>query len=184
MDAESVVEIFGTLENASIRVWLDGGWGVDALLGEQTRAHADLDIILDAVDVARLEAVLRPLGFHRKPESFDASFVLADARGREIDVHPVGFDDRGWAVFVLADGRRWRFPPPAFAGRGAVAGYAVRCLSAQAQVQCHGQGYEPTENDLRDMAIAGTVRPGPSDRSVPLGRAKGDTKCDRTRRAP
>jgi hypothetical protein len=27
----------------------------------------------------------------------------------------------------------------------------VRCLSADAQVQCHAQGYKPTEKDLHDM---------------------------------
>ena len=30
-------------------------------------------------------------------------------------------------------------------------GKAVRCLSPDAQVQCHGQGYTPDEDDLRDM---------------------------------
>ena len=77
--------------------------------------------------------------------------VGQDRRGREIDVHPVEFDQRGYAFFDFPDGRRWPFPPAAFAGKGRVAGHEVRCLSADAQVQCHGQGYEPTENDYRDM---------------------------------
>jgi len=32
-------------------------------------------------------------------------------------------------------------------------GCDVLCLSPDAQVQCHGQGYAPTETDLRDMAL-------------------------------
>jgi hypothetical protein len=28
-------------------VWLDGGWGIDALLGRETRTHADLDLVID-----------------------------------------------------------------------------------------------------------------------------------------
>jgi lincosamide nucleotidyltransferase A/C/D/E len=151
MDADAVVEVIKALDHAAIRVWLDGGWGVDALLGEQTREHADLDIILGSTDIAKLEELLLTLGFRRRSGGSTANFVLVDEDGRELDVHAVEFDRRGYAVFALPDGRRWPFPPAAFAGVGLVAGYEVRCLSAQAQVQCHGQGYEPTENDLRDM---------------------------------
>ena len=77
--------------------------------------------------------------------------MLADERGREVDVHAIQFDSRGRGVFALPDGRRWPFPPSAFAGRGRVGARSVRCLSAEAQVQCHGQGYAPTEKDLADM---------------------------------
>jgi lincosamide nucleotidyltransferase A/C/D/E len=46
MTAADVVEILGWLRAASADVWLDGGWGVDALVGEQTREHKDLDLIV------------------------------------------------------------------------------------------------------------------------------------------
>lgn len=71
-----------------------------------------------------------------------ANFILADKHGREIDVHPIEFDPRGYGSFALSDGRRWPFPPAAFAGQGRVGHLRVRCLSADAQVQCHGQGYK------------------------------------------
>jgi len=58
----------------------------------------------------------------------------------------------GFGCFLLPDGREWPFPPPAFAGRGTVGGRPVWCLSPEAQVQCHGQGYVPTAKDLADMA--------------------------------
>ena len=151
MDAESVLAVLDALDAASVRVWLDGGWGVDALLGEQTRPHSDLDLIASAADGAGVRAALDTLGFRPRPGASDAGFVLADERGREVDVHLVQFDQRGYGSFELPDGRRWPFPPAAFAGRGRVAGREVPCLSADAQVQCHAQGYEPGENDLRDM---------------------------------
>ena len=44
-------------------VWVHGGWGIDALLGEQTRAHDDLDVIIRADDVKALIRVTRELGF-------------------------------------------------------------------------------------------------------------------------
>ena len=33
--------------DAEIKVFLDGGWGVDALLGYQSRAHNDIDIFVE-----------------------------------------------------------------------------------------------------------------------------------------
>ncbi|MGH0035700.1 MAG: nucleotidyltransferase domain-containing protein [Myxococcota bacterium] len=44
MNEDAVLEVLETLEGAGVRAWLDGGWGVDALLGERTREHADLTI--------------------------------------------------------------------------------------------------------------------------------------------
>jgi len=151
MTANAVVEVLAMLEEASVQVWLDGGWGVDALLGEQTRDHGDLDIILSSMDVPRLQEALLSIGFKFRAGGTATSFILADEHGREIDVHPIEFDQRGYGFFKLSDGRRWPFPPAAFAGEGRVGERHVRCLSADAQVQCHGQGYEPRESDFRDM---------------------------------
>jgi len=151
MNADAVIEVLAILEKASVPVWLDGGWGVDALLGEQTRDHADLDIIVSSTQVFKLQEALLAIGFQIKAGGSAENFILVDEHGREIDVHPIEFDRRGYGSFKLPDGRRWPFPPAAFAGRGRVGERQARCLSADAQVQCHAQGYEPTEKDLRDM---------------------------------
>ena len=151
MNAAVVVEVLETLGKASVQCWLDGGWGVDALLREQTRDHADLDIVVSSTDVGRLLAALRVIGFELKAGDTVANFVLMDAHAREVDVHVIEFDRRGYGVFKLPDGREWPFPPAAFAGEGQIGELQVRCLSADAQVQCHGQGYEPAEKDFRDM---------------------------------
>ena len=34
MKAEDVIGIYTKLEDLGIKVWVDGGWGVDALLGK------------------------------------------------------------------------------------------------------------------------------------------------------
>ena len=151
MTGESVLEILALLERASVDVWLDGGWGVDALLAEETRSHRDLDLILAVHDVPRLRESLAAAGFAPRPGGTATNFVLADARGREVDVHAIAFDARGYGAFRLPDGRSWPFPPSAFRGRGRVGGREVQCLSADAQVQCHGQGYTPAEKDFADM---------------------------------
>lgn len=151
MDADSVLELLDALEAASLRVWVDGGWGVDALLGEQTRPHADLDIVLSDDDGQNLRVALSAMGFRQQPGGTDTKFIVADDRGREVDVYLARFDQRGYGLFELPDGRIWPFPPLAFAGQGRIGNREVRCLSVDAQVQCHAHGYEPKEKDLRDM---------------------------------
>jgi lincosamide nucleotidyltransferase A/C/D/E len=56
MTSPDVVDLYRYLEQSGIRVWLEGGWGVDALLGRQLRSHNDLDIAIDWNDVPRLRA--------------------------------------------------------------------------------------------------------------------------------
>jgi lincosamide nucleotidyltransferase A/C/D/E len=47
MTPGDVIAVVQTLESAGVVFWLDGGRGVDALLGRQTRPHGDLDLALD-----------------------------------------------------------------------------------------------------------------------------------------
>ena len=46
MQAHDVLEVINQLENVDVSVWLDGGWGVDALVGTQTREHSDVDLVI------------------------------------------------------------------------------------------------------------------------------------------
>jgi lincosamide nucleotidyltransferase A/C/D/E len=153
MTAESVCEVLRSLDEAGIPVWLDGGWGVDALLEEQTRSHSDLDLVIDARATDGVRACLRDIGFAEpEAESEGDNFVMIHSTHGKVDAHGVRFDADGYGSFTLSDGRQWAMPPSAFRGSGRVAARTVQCLSPEAQVQCHGQGYEPCPNDLTDMA--------------------------------
>ena len=46
-DAVGIISLF---EDANIDVFIDGGWGVDALLGYESREHNDIDIFIEAVN--------------------------------------------------------------------------------------------------------------------------------------
>jgi lincosamide nucleotidyltransferase A/C/D/E len=105
MTAELVVDLLQLLEHAGIEVWLDGGWAVDAVLGEQTRSHKDLDIILRVSDLPRLQHTLASAGFCVRDGGTAANFVLADGFGREVDVHAIVFDRAGNGVYRLENGR-------------------------------------------------------------------------------
>lgn len=43
-------EILHWAEEAEIPVVLDGGWGVDALIGRETRTHNDIDLFVEEKD--------------------------------------------------------------------------------------------------------------------------------------
>jgi lincosamide nucleotidyltransferase A/C/D/E len=151
--AADVIEILGWLGAASADVWLDGGWGVDALIGEQTREHEDLDLIVRAAHEPRMREVLAAHGFMQVEGGVPQSFVLADERGREVDVHPVRFDDLGNGHLLSADGEPFGHSAEAFAATGRVSGCRVACLSAEAQMSNHSWGYEPGDTDFHDMRL-------------------------------
>ena len=48
---KDVLELYKAIQKMQITIWLDGGWGVDALLGEQTREHLDLDLVIQEKDL-------------------------------------------------------------------------------------------------------------------------------------
>ena len=77
MEADSVHEVLDALEAASVPVCVDGGWGIDALLGEQTRVHGDLDLIASADAGRDLAAALHAIGFRREQGGSDTNFVLS-----------------------------------------------------------------------------------------------------------
>ena len=50
--------------DAEIKVFLDGGWGVDALLGHQSRAHNDIDIFVEKNDYQNFIEIMKANGFY------------------------------------------------------------------------------------------------------------------------
>jgi lincosamide nucleotidyltransferase A/C/D/E len=110
MDAQSLLCVVDRLEQAGIDVWLDGGWGVDALLGRPTREHDDLDLVAELRHAARIIELLRDLGYELVAGGPPKSFVLVDAVGRQVDVHPVTFDSERGGVYEMEGDRKWTYP--------------------------------------------------------------------------
>lgn len=80
--------------------------------------------------------------------------MLGDEHGREVDVHPVRFDERGDGHVTTEAGEPFTHPARAFAATGSVAGRQVSCLSADAQMVNHSDGgYTPGETDVHDMHL-------------------------------
>lgn len=164
-EATDVREVLDALESAGVESWLDGGWGVDALLGEQTRTHQDIDLVVRVSDVATMRSALAGHGFTLVEGVPDSNFVLRDSGDREVDVHPVRFDEEGNGIYRMEDGNDWIYPAGGFSGRGTIGGRGVKCLSPDIQMLNHAGGYEPAETDFHDMRLLherfGTELQGP-----------------------
>jgi lincosamide nucleotidyltransferase A/C/D/E len=146
-----------------MRVWLLGGWGIDALLREQTRPHKDLDIIVLVDEVVRMRALLARGGYRLKElwsentwaedwrgTEVPTAFVLRDPDGREIDAHAMRRDALGNGVPLWADAEWLTLTKEGLAGEGMIAGLTVRCFSPELQVICH-TGYDLPDAHRLDL---------------------------------
>jgi lincosamide nucleotidyltransferase A/C/D/E len=152
MNASDVVEILSWLEQHGIDVWLNGGWGVDALLGRQTREHEDLDITISAADRTAYTAAMAAAGFRTYGVDNDFNWVLADARGRLVDVHLVDFTQTtlNAAGVNMYGPAGLPFEVGSLEGRGTIGAKAVKCETAEVQLRGHTT-YQPDETDYRDV---------------------------------
>lgn len=157
MAPDDVLQLLDALEGAGIVVWVDGGWGVDALAGRTTRPHSDLDLAIDRQDVPEARRILEERGFRHDRDAepgLPARLVMHDDAGRQVDLHPLKFDDDGdgWQQLSGAEDDWGRYPATGLAAFGSIGGRTVRCLSAELQIRFH-QGYEPTAKDEHDLRL-------------------------------
>jgi len=152
MTSLDVIGLYTSLENLGVEIWVDGGWGVDALLGEQTRPHKDLDITLQQKDIPILHQFLQARGFKdiKRDDTNTWNFVLGDENGREVDVHVIVFDEKGNGIYGPPE-KGEIYPADSLTGTGKIQGQTVRCISPEWMVKFHS-GYQLKEKDFRDVS--------------------------------
>jgi lincosamide nucleotidyltransferase A/C/D/E len=161
--AQDVLEVLESLTAADVRWWVAGGWAVDALVGEQTRPHNDVDVMVPADASATVEASLGEHGFARADESeLPAFLILRDPRGRQVDLYLLQFDlaGDGWQEYSPT---KWdHFSAAELCGIGVIEGVEVRCLSPDA-VFAQFLGYTWGEKAIHDLTtlhrVLGTPLP-------------------------
>jgi lincosamide nucleotidyltransferase A/C/D/E len=141
------VAVLDLLTEAGIRCWIGGGWGIDALVGIQTRDHGDLDVVAHPGEPAR--DLLVAAAFEPVVDWWPVRVALRHADGHEVDLHPVERIDDGWLQQGL-DGTTYTYPDSELT-LGNIAGRVVPVISAALQLRFH-QGYEPSETDRTDIA--------------------------------
>lgn len=163
MSIADAIHLYQRLTEQQIPVWVTGGWGIDALLGEQTRHHEDLDVLVRADDVGSIRALLE--GQHYKLKHLweenrwitdsagnriATAFVLHDPSGRELDVHALYLDEEGNGIPAWNVEENVRLTHRELGAEGHIGGQAVRCLSASFQMRWH-TGYQLPEKQVQDL---------------------------------
>jgi lincosamide nucleotidyltransferase A/C/D/E len=164
VSADQAGTLVRSLRAAGIRCWVMGGWGIDALVGRQTRTHHDLDLLVHVDDLPALDEWLQCQGFSRQFEweesrpvqragrRYDTAFVETHPDGLELDVHAV-LDGAGRNPVLLTTDP-WTLPLDALTGAGRIGTVDVPCVSRAAQRAMH-EGYELPDKHVQDLALIG-----------------------------
>ena len=158
MNGKDALAAIQYLQSRGVRLWLDGGWAVDALLGEQTRPHDDVDLAVELADREAYEAAVADAGYeflYYDPDN-DAedgthlNWVVRDSAGRELDVHIVDTS----VTQILPDGTEaygaMPYPVGSLDGVGSIEGVEVPCITPEFLVAFH-TGYGLRDKDFHDV---------------------------------
>lgn len=155
MEAQDVLNVLKVLEDGGVVPTLDGGWGVEALLGAQYRDHNGLELVIDLRDVRPALEALGDAGFSVVDNVGEDELRLDDGDDHVIDLRGLHTDGVG---------NRWRSDhtpaedppdiPIEYHTYGWIGGTQVPCLSPEYQAMRH-IGRELSEDEAGDVVRLG-----------------------------
>lgn len=154
MPPETARTLLAALQAHGATACVGGGWAVDALVGRQTRPHADLDVWVDARDTEGLFAAFAEQAVDRIcpwPGDRPWNFVVHDGRSRRVDLHLYETLDNGRLHYGSVNAP-FTFSTDDLSGRGQIAGMPVRCESPEFAMT-NRAGYELRAIDRHDVAV-------------------------------
>jgi GNAT superfamily N-acetyltransferase len=159
---------------AGVEVRVGGGWGVDLLAGQVTRAHHDMDLFVSLDSVGEAVRRLGAAGFAVVDDEAPCRVVLASAADERVDLGGIGYRPDGHGLQADAtSGDIEIFPAWGWTER-VVADRRVTCLSAEAQRFKH-RGYPTRPGDAADLAAMAHIDEppcfDPTIRPVEVGEA-------------
>ena len=155
MRANQLLDLLDRLRAVADVVFIGGGWGVDALVGRQTRPHGDVDVLLDAPSLPAARAMLADLGFTVREDWLPVRIEVVHPDGRRVDLHPVTFAPDGSGTQPGLDDTVF-FYPAGCTTTGYVDGKPVSCLTAAQQLVSR-QGFTWREVDHHDVPLLRAV---------------------------
>ncbi len=108
-ELDELLKVCSELNRQKLRYWVTSGWGLDVLVGCETRRHSNLNLALDrfSENLPSAVAVLNRLGYERKRMRkkalvgtvwFPDTETFVDSDGRHVEVHSIS-----WDVLAVAD---------------------------------------------------------------------------------
>lgn len=149
VDQNALAEILSLLDCLKIKYWIEGGWGIDLLLGKQSREHRDVDVDFDSRHTERLLRALQEAGYHVVTDQLPTRAELYHPRLGFLDIHPFVIKEDGSARQADLNGGWYEFASDFFTAVN-WQGRCVPCISAKAQKLFHS-GYELREVDRIDL---------------------------------
>lgn len=146
---QDLFNILDLLDSLDMRYWVDGGWGVDILLGKETRAHRDIDIDFDAAFTNILLEQLKKKDYEVATDWQPCRIELYSPNYGYIDIHPLVISDDGKAKQASPDDG-WYYFESDFFTKAVFETRTIPCISAKAQKLFHS-GYELREVDKTDL---------------------------------
>ncbi|WP_203567540.1 nucleotidyltransferase domain-containing protein [Aestuariimicrobium ganziense] len=152
--ASEVVALVDHLEANEVTYQINGGWGVDALVGQQTRPHLDIDLYLDGLHFDALIEWLESRGYQLEGDYMPVAQTMTrinhdDRVVHRVDVHPMVLDDEG-SGYQSVEKEGYFHHPVGDRTVGTVEGRNVVVGSIEHQEHLH-KGYLPRDVDLHDL---------------------------------
>ena len=149
MNEHDVVNLLKEGESLGITVWVGGGWGVDALIGSQTRPHNDIDVYIEKKNANGFIRMLISKGYSEIKMDYttESHTVWQNTAGHVVDLHLIEFrEDDAESLYFEGEA----YPVFVLDGTGMIGGFEVKCFTAEAQLLFH-QGYEQGEKDIHNV---------------------------------
>ena len=152
---EDLFTVINLLENANIKYWIDGGWGVDILAGKQTRTHRDIDINFDAQHTEELLNILLEYGYKIDTDWKPVRIELYSENYGYLDIHPFVLNEDGTLKQANLEGGWYEFDKDFFSN-AVFEGKTIPCISVKGQKLFHS-GYELRDKDKHDISIIANI---------------------------
>lgn len=146
---ENLFTVLDVLDKSGITYWLDGGWGVDVLIGKQTREHRDIDINFDAAKTELFLNILKEIGYQITTDCRPTRIELYHPKLSYIDIHPFMLGENNTAKQADLKGGWYEFEADVF-GSAVFEERKIPCISLLGQLLFHS-GYELREIDKQDI---------------------------------
>lgn len=149
VNKENLKEVLNLLDSLQIKYWIDGGWGVDILLGKQNREHRDIDVDFDGKFTELLLNTLKDKGYEITTDWRPTRIELHHPELGYIDIHPLIISEDGSAKQAGLNDEWYAFKAEWFSS-AVFEDRIIPCISAEAQKLFHS-GYELRDVDKIDL---------------------------------
>ena len=146
------------LGSAGLEHWFFGGWAVDLWVGRLTRSHDDIDVLVQRVDEAAVDAALTAAGWVHTPRDDDVVGTEYAGDGYDLQLTFVETDDQGRVVVPVPGQPIVVSAGPLGHARCALGHLRVRVLTLEKMLEGKGVPRPDEAGGAKDRADLAALR--------------------------